>query len=152
MVLSSACCITINVAHLTQKQQIQLLTSLAMMRFKPSIKPITFPTPSRYATCYAMEAGTFYTYLTIALGKSQAITPLILTINSYFQNLQEAGEGGGCNSMCHFQPLQGFFYLELASKKCNNMAMWLNQQCQQSPNKTVKSVYLIPYIDIYETL
>ncbi len=48
---------TINVAHLTYQQLEQLLTSLAMMRFGPSIEPITFPTLSRYATCYATDAG-----------------------------------------------------------------------------------------------
>ncbi len=30
---------------------------LTMTRFGPSIEPITFPTPSRYATCYATDAG-----------------------------------------------------------------------------------------------
>ncbi len=31
--------------------------SLAIMRFGPGIKPITFPTPSRWAKCYATDAG-----------------------------------------------------------------------------------------------
>ncbi len=35
---------------------VQLLTSLANTRFVPSIEPITFPTPSRCATCYAKDA------------------------------------------------------------------------------------------------
>ena len=49
---------TIIVAHLTQQQQVQLLTPLAMTRFGPSIESINFPTtPSRYATCYATDAG-----------------------------------------------------------------------------------------------
>ena len=37
---------TINDAHLTYQQQIQLLTSLAMMRFEQRIEPINFPTLS----------------------------------------------------------------------------------------------------------
>ena len=36
---------------------VQLLTSLAMTQFGPNIEPITFPTPSRYATCYVTDAG-----------------------------------------------------------------------------------------------
>ena len=48
------------VAHLTWQQKVQLLTSVSMMRFGPSIEPITFPTPSRYAMCYATDAGLRY--------------------------------------------------------------------------------------------
>ncbi len=48
---------TINVVYLTQQQQVQLLTSLAMTQFGLSIEHITFPTPSRNATCYATDAG-----------------------------------------------------------------------------------------------
>ncbi len=33
-----------------------------MMRFGPSIEHITFPTPSRYATCYATDAGFLFSW------------------------------------------------------------------------------------------
>ena len=37
---------TINVVHLTLQQKVQLLASLSMTRFGPSIEPINFPTPN----------------------------------------------------------------------------------------------------------
>ena len=49
---------TINVAHLTYQNKVQLLTYLAMTRFGPRIEPITFSTHGRCATSYATDAGT----------------------------------------------------------------------------------------------
>ncbi len=51
---------TINIPHQTYQQKVQLLTSLAMTQFGPSIEPITSPTLSGYTTCYTMEADKFY--------------------------------------------------------------------------------------------
>ncbi len=48
---------TINVAHLTQQQQVKLAKSLAMTRLGPSIEPIIFPTPSRCNAFFATYAG-----------------------------------------------------------------------------------------------
>ena len=46
---------TINVANLTQQQQIQLITSLAMTQFAPSIQPTTFPMQSGCVIFYATD-------------------------------------------------------------------------------------------------
>ncbi len=43
---------TINVAHLIKQQY-----KFKLLFFGPSIEPITFPAPSRYATCHVTDAG-----------------------------------------------------------------------------------------------
>ena len=47
---------TINVAYLTQQQQVQLLTSLAMTRLGRRIEPFTFSMPSGCTPYYAKDA------------------------------------------------------------------------------------------------
>ncbi len=55
--LFGAKALTNNVVHLPQQQKVQMLTSLAMTWFGPSIEPNTFPTPRGCATCYVPDVG-----------------------------------------------------------------------------------------------
>ncbi len=57
------------------QQLIQILTSLAMTRFGPSIEPTTFPTQSRYATCYVMPRTQV---------PSNIINKIIFSLKSYW--------------------------------------------------------------------
>ncbi len=58
------------------------MASVAMTRFGPSIEPITFPTPSRYAICYAIDAG-----------------PKGIRIELFLQKVKKSGGGGGMVSL-----------------------------------------------------
>ena len=84
---------TIDVLHQTQQQQVQFLTYLSMTRFGLSIGPMTFPTSSVYATCYATDVFRLltsnYFYIQISQGAQ--------FLYGILQRLQFFPKGGHCH-------------------------------------------------------
>ncbi len=60
-----------------------------MTRFGPSIEPITFPTPSRYATCYVTDAGHENSKL-LEENEKKTIEQIFLGVNRRNKNVQTA--------------------------------------------------------------